>query len=164
MAMTAASWDMVDVSILRMNHDLSQSAIVDVKPSVTPATVTRSQIESTNFQKYYNIPLTNKNQTANFYDNLLSQASAYNIFIRPSMELTSNDGVIPDLLSQELQDVTATALYTKFCQADVINKSYTDAQNLLMATINGYNFLQLLIRQIHSLLSVYGIATVDITK
>ena len=40
MAMSAASWDMVDVSILCINHELTQSAIVDVKPSVTPANVT----------------------------------------------------------------------------------------------------------------------------
>ena len=42
MVTMVSSWDMVDVSILRMNHELSQSAIVDVKPSVTPAIVTRS--------------------------------------------------------------------------------------------------------------------------
>ena len=65
------------------------------------------------------------------------------------MQLTSNDGVIPNLLSKECQDATATALYTKICQADVINKTCTDAQNLLMTMTNGYTLLQLLIHQVH---------------
>jgi len=99
MAISAASWEMVDVTILRINHELIQSAIVDVKPSVTPATVTKSKIESTDFQKNCNIPLTNKKQITNFYYNLVSQSFSYNIFIRLSMELISNDGVILDLLS-----------------------------------------------------------------
>jgi len=103
--------------------------------------MTKSKIESTNFQKYCNIPLTNKKQIANFYDNLVSQASAFSIFIRPSMERTSKNGVILDLLSQEYQDATETALYTKFYQADEIDKSYTDAQHLLMTSTNGYIFL-----------------------
>ena len=60
---------------------------------------------------------------AKFYDSLVSQASAFKIFIRPSMKLTSDNGVIPYLLSQEYQDSMATALHTKFCQADVIDKT-----------------------------------------
>ena len=72
MTMSAASWDIVDVSILRINYELTESAIVDVKTFVTLANVTKSQIESTNFQKYCNIPLTNKKQISNFYDNLVS--------------------------------------------------------------------------------------------
>ena len=80
------------------------------------------------------------------------------------MELTSNDGVIPNLLSKECQDATETTLYTKIFQADVIDKTYTDAQNLLMTITNGYTLLQLLIRQVPPLLSVYNIVTVDIPK
>ena len=42
LAMTSDSWELVDVTLLRLNHQLSKTAIVNSKPTVTPSTVSKS--------------------------------------------------------------------------------------------------------------------------
>ena len=114
MAMTCDSWDLVDVTVLRINHTLTKSTLTTKSsPTVTADTVTASQIEATNFLKYCNVSLRDKSQILNFYDNLVTQATGYNIFLRPSMEITPLNGVIPDYLSSDCESMTATALYSK---------------------------------------------------
>ena len=79
-----------------------------------------------------------------FYDNLVSQVSGFNIFLRPSDEITTTDGVIPDILDEECKKIMGTALYSKFNAEGTIASTYTDAHNLLATTTDGFVFLQLL--------------------
>ena len=164
MAMHSDSWDLVDVIFLRLNHELAKITTVNNKPAVTADTVTTTQIEAVNFLKYVNVSLLDKGQILNFYDNIVTQATGYNIFLRPSDEITPTEGVVPYGMSPECEKMTATALYSKFCQKDTIATTYTDAHNMLATTTNGFEFLQLLIQQVHPLLAIKNIATVDIPK
>ena len=165
MAMTCDSWDLVDVTVLRINHTLTKSTLTTKSsPTVTADTVTASQIEATNFLKYCNVSLRDKSQILNFYDNLVTQATGYNIFLRPSIEITPLDGVVPDFISYDCERMTATALYSKLSQNDTIAIDYADAHNMLATTTNGYEFLQLIIQQVHPLLAIKNIATIDIPK
>ena len=68
-----------------------------------------------------------KSQILNFYDKIVTQASGYNFFVRPSDELTPSDGVIPDSMIPDCEIATATALHSKFSQTDTISTRYTDA-------------------------------------
>ena len=164
MLMTEASWDAVDLILLRINHGLKQTSIEDTKPEITADTVTSTQINTIPFLKYCDVNLLDKSNIIHFYDNLLIQAKGYHIFLRPSDEITSTDGVIPDGLSKQCRDMTATALHSKLSQSKSIAESYVDAKNLLATTTDGYEFLQLLMNQQHPLLVVKNIATVDIPK
>ena len=100
----------------------------------------------------------------NFYDNLVTQAAGFNIFLRPSDEISRARGVLPDSMDPHAENATATALYTKFRQADTIAKDYSAAHNLLSTTTNGFEFLQLIMNQVHPLLAIKNIATIDIPK
>ena len=50
MSMTSDSWDMVDVTLLRLNHELTKTSFVNKKPIVTASTVTLGQIEAVSFR------------------------------------------------------------------------------------------------------------------
>ena len=67
-------------------------------------------------------------------------------------------------MDPDAENATATALYTKFWQTDTIAKGYLASQNFLAMTTSGFEFLQLLMNQIHPLLAIKIIATVDIPK
>ena len=164
MLMTEASWEAVDFSLLRLNHKFTKTSIALAKPEITADTVTSTQIDTIPFLKYCDITLLDKSNILHFYDNLLIQAKGYKIFLRPSEEITPTEGVIPDGLSTECKNITATALHSKLSQANSIAASYVDAKNLLATTTDGYEFLQLLMNQQHPLLVVKNIATVDIPK
>ena len=82
--------------MLRLNHALSKTAIATVKPSVTASTVTPSQIKATSFLKYFSVSLIDKIQILNLYQNLATQATSYNVFIRPRFEITVQKWVIPN--------------------------------------------------------------------
>ena len=106
-----------------------------------------------------------KSQILNFYDNIVTQAMGYNIFLCPSNELSLSDGVVPDSMSPEYERrATTTALYSKFSHPDTIATAYTDVHNLLATTTNGYVFLQLLIQQVYPLLVIAAITTINIPK
>ena len=105
-----------------------------------------------------------KGQILNFYDNIVTQATGYNIFILPSNELSSSNGAVPDYMSPECKSTTAMALYSKLSHPDTIDTEYTDAHNLLATKIDGYVFLQLLVQQVHPILAITNIATIDIPK
>ena len=81
----------------------------------------------------------------NFYQNLATQTTSHDVFVRPYSEITVQKGVIPDGMLPESQNTMASALYTKFCQAVTISPSYTDALNLLATTTDGFEFLWLLL-------------------
>lgn len=51
MAMTSDTWDLVDLSILRLKHKLSSTAISATKPTLTANNVTHSWIETVAFRK-----------------------------------------------------------------------------------------------------------------
>ena len=60
--------------------------------------------------------------------------------------------------------MTATALHSKLSMKGTIDLAYKDAHNILATTTDGYEVLQLLMNQVHPLLAVKDIATVDIPK
>ena len=107
---------------------------------------------------------TDKRQFINFYDNLVTQAAGFHIFLQPSDEITRVKGVVPNYMDPEAEIVTSTTLYTKLYQIDTIAKEYSAAHNLLASITSGFEFLQLLIHQVHPLLAIKNIATVDIPK
>ena len=145
MTMTCDTWDSVDRNVVRINHALAKTTIATVKPFVQTSTIFPSQIDATSFLKYVSIHLIDKSQILNFYQNLATQATGHNVFIRPHADITIDKGVMPYGMLPESQTVTATALYTKFCQFGTISPSYTDALNLLATTTDGFQFLQLLL-------------------
>ena len=93
MAMTSESWDSVDIKMLRINQSFASTAIAASKPTLTADTVTPSQIETIAFLKYVHISLLDKNHILQFYNLLLTQACGYNIFLRPTSDITSTDGI-----------------------------------------------------------------------
>ena len=98
-------------------------------------------MERTKFLKYVSVVLTDKSQIINSYDNLVTQAAGFHIFLRPSNEITRVKGVVPDYMDPDAENSTATALYTKFRQTDTIAKGYSAAHNLLATTTSGFEFL-----------------------
>jgi len=139
--MASNTWDLFNVSLLCVNHTLSKTSVTLSKPTITAHTVATTQIEVTNFLKYCSVSLRDKTQIINFYDNLVTQATGYSIFIRPSTDITPLDGVLPDNTKSDCISMTATAIYTKLSQADSIATEYTDAHNILVTTTNGFEFL-----------------------
>ena len=141
--MTAASWEVVDIMILQLNHKIISAAVAaSPKPSITAITVTMSTMKTTDFLKYSSVVLTDKSQFLNFYDNLVTQAAGFNIFLCPSDEITKVKGMVPDYMDAYPKHVTSTAIYTKLRQIDTIAKDYSAAHNL--TTTNRFEFLQLL--------------------
>ena len=65
----------------------------------------------------------------------------------------------PDFVS-----TMGTALHSKMIQVDTIDEKYKDAHNLLQTTADGYVFLQLLIQQVHPLLAIKIVSTMDIPR
>jgi len=55
-----------------------------------------------------------------------------------------------------------TVLHSKMSQVNTITEKYKDAYNLLETTTDEYVFLQLLLQQVHPLLSIKNSATMDI--
>ena len=164
MAMTMETWDLLDMTVLRLNHKLGSSSISTVKPTLNANTVTHSDIETNSFLKYVHLSLLDKAHILSFYDLLLTQAIGHNIFLRPANEITRTKGVVPDGLNATCTQLTATALHSKLSATGTINAAYIDAHNLLASTTDGYEVLQLLMNQVHPLLVVKNIATVDIPK
>ena len=158
------TWDSVDQNMLRINHALAKTVITTIQLSVTDSIISLSHIDTTSFLKYASINLIDKSHILNFYQNLATQATDHNIFIRPHADITVQKGVVPDGMLPESQTATATALYIKFYQAGTIYPSYTEALNLLAATTDGFLFLDLLLQQSHPLLLIKSIATIDILK
>ena len=113
MAMSYASWELADITVLRINHELEKTVISHSKPVIIADTVTSSQIEETNFLKHCNVNLKDKYQIINFYDNIFTQAIGYNIFLGTSKEITPTDGDIPDHLFPKCCTSMVTALYSK---------------------------------------------------
>ena len=144
--MTSETWDSVDRNVVRINHVLAKITFATVEPSVTADAVFPSQIDATSFLKYVSVHLIDKSQILNFYQNFAAQATRHNVFNRPHADITVDKGVIPDGMLPEFRTTTATALYTKFCQSGTISSSYTDALNLFAITINGFEFLQILLQ------------------
>ena len=116
--------------IIRANHVLEKVSLKHTLPTITAANVTSTNIEGTYFLKYVHISLIYKDQILNFYINLVTQATRYNVFLRPSLEVTKIDGVIPDDMSSDCITLIATTLYFKFCQKGTIASSCQDAHNL----------------------------------
>ena len=164
MEMTKNTWDMIDVTLLRLNYELSKTSIGNTKPTVTTSTVTSNQIEAVSFLKYCNVKLIDKSQILKFYDDIVTQESGYNVFDRPSDELSLSYGIEPDSMTHNCKSEIAIALQWKCSQTDIIATSYADAYNILATTTNGYVFLQLLVNQVHPLLEVKNISTIDIPK
>ena len=92
--MTEATWDAVDLSMIRLNQTLAITAIAAAKPTVTAATITPGQIETASFLKYVHLSLLDKEHFLQFYELLLTQASGYNIFLRPVDDITSTATVV----------------------------------------------------------------------
>ena len=67
--------------------------------------------------------------------------------------------MIPDV-----EAATAVAIYSKLRQKHTIAKTYSAAHNRLSTTTNGFEFLKLMLNQVHPLLAFKNIATVDIPK
>jgi len=164
MAMTIDTWDDLDMSVLRLNHKLASANITTVTPTLNSNTVTHSDIDISSFLKYVHLSLLDKAHILSFYDLLLTQAIGHNIFLRPASEITRSEGVVPDGLDATCTQLTATALHSKLSATGTINMAYVDAHNLLASTTDGYEVLQLLLNQVHPLLVVKNIATVDIPK
>ena len=163
--MTAQTWAIMDIMTLCLNHISISSAIsATPKASINTTTVNLSNMETINFLKYVSFMLTDKSQFLSFYDNLVTQAAGFNIFLQPSNEVTRAKGVIPDYMDPDAESATATALYTKFRQIDSIAKEYSAAHNFLATTTSGFEFLQLIMHLAHPLLTINNIATIYIPK
>ena len=147
MKMTVESWALVDINDLELIHSLSQGAATTI-PGTTPATpfsinttnVTPSSIDASSFLKYINVRLSGKSGVLNFYDNLCVQSIRFNIFLRPSLEITKLLGVVPDSMDPDCVSAMGTALHSKMSQVDTITEKYKDAHNLLETTTDGYVF------------------------
>ena len=166
LAMDVNDWAVVVTDMLRLNHSLRTTLLTTPVPTILiPAdTVTQAQITTTNFLKYGHVSLKDKSQTLNLYTNLVAQSEAHNIFLTPSDKITALLGAKPLNMRSDSRNATTTALYTKFCQKDIIDLSYKDAQSLLKTTTDGYAFLQVLLQQVHPLLMIETVAVCDIPK
>ena len=164
MAMTMDTWDLLDLTVLRLNHKLASSKISTVKLTLNGNTVKHLDIETNSFLKYVHLSLPDKAHILSFYDLFLTQAIGHNIFLCLAKEITPSRGVIPDGLDDTCTQLTATALHSKLSATGKIHVSYTDAHNLLASTTDGYEVLQLLMNQVHPPLVIKNIATVDIPK
>ena len=60
--MTSDTWELVDVSLLRINYAMIKTSVAQTKPTVKAHTVTTTQIEVTNFLKYCSVSLLDKTQ------------------------------------------------------------------------------------------------------
>ena len=111
MFMTSTTWETMEIMMLRSNHvSISAAMSASPKPSITATTVTSSNKETTNFLKYVSVVLTDKSQFLNFYDNLVTQAAEFHIFLQPSDEITRVKGVVPDYMNPDAENATETAL------------------------------------------------------
>ena len=97
MLMTPHEWITMDVMTLHLNHVSITTAMSNTpEPSIKATTITLSKMETTNFLKYVSVVLTDKSQFLIFYDNLVTHAAGFNIFLRPSNKIARIKGVIPD--------------------------------------------------------------------
>ena len=101
MAMADATWDSIDTPTLRINQALSTTNNSATEPTLTANTVTPSQIETMSFLKYVYLSLLDKAHFLQFYNLLLTQATEYNIFLRPANNITPADSVIPDNMDKK---------------------------------------------------------------
>lgn len=69
-----------------------------------------------------------------------------------------------ELTNTNVINITGDILYQKFRQKDVMSNSYETAHNLLNTTTNGYEFLLLLLCQVHTKLLIRPFATVNIQR
>ena len=150
--------------MLRLNQTISTTAIAAAKPTLTADTVTPGQIQTVSFLKYVHLSLLDKEHFLQFYELLLTQATGYTVFLRPSDDITSTNTVVPDGMDPKSTQVSATTLHSKLSMKGTIADTYTDAHNLLATTTDGYEVLQFLMNQCHPSLAVKNIATVDIPK
>ena len=109
-------------------------------PTTIATTVTPKDIKGTYFLKYVHITLTDKDKFLNFYNNLVTQATRYNIFLRPSFDITQIYSAISDDISSNCIAITATTLHFKFCQRGTIVSCYKDVHNLFATTTDGFVF------------------------
>ena len=108
--------------------------------------------------------LKEKFQILNFYNNLVTQSKAYNIFLNPGAGITTALGAQTKNMREDSRIATSTALYTKFCQIGTIDETYKNVHSLLQTTTDSYVFLQLLLQQVHPLLKIDTITVFDIPK
>ena len=126
MTMTANTWSDVDHSMLKVNHVLQFSAHSVPTPNnalLAVDVVSPSQIQATNFLKYFYVNLKDKAHILNFYKNMAAQSIAYNIFLTLKKDTTTYLGVQPYSVRTDTQSTSLTALCTKFCQIDNIQAS-----------------------------------------
>ena len=88
MAMTDATWDSVDIPMLRLNQTLSTTAIAAAKPTLTANTVTPGQIETVSFLKYVHLLLLDKEHFLNSMNCCsLKQLGTTSSFALPTISL-----------------------------------------------------------------------------
>ena len=92
-------------------------------------------INESSFLKYVDVKLSGKIGVLNFYDNLCVQSKRFNIYLRPSSEITKQLGVLPDSMDPECAAAMGTALYSKMSQVDTIAEKYKDDPNLLKVNV-----------------------------
>ena len=132
--------------------------------SVTPLSVKPMDMDTLSFLKYANTNLKEKWEILNVYDNICVHALRFNVSLRPSSQIIKIKGVVHDNPTDDSRAVIATALYSKFSQANTISSSYKNALNILDTTTDGYAFIQIFLRQVHPLLVNKNIFTANISK
>ena len=162
---------MVDMDEFELAHLLNEGAAV--RPSghnpAPPSTIntgntTSADIDISFFLKYVNVKLPGRTGVLNFYDNLCVKSKRFNILLCPSNDIHKLLGVVPSAMDPDRVSAMGTALHSKMSQVDIIDKKYKNAHNLLQTTDDVYVFLQLLIQQVHPLLAIKTVATMDIPR
>ena len=97
----------MDIETLKIKPILRRISLANhvATTSITVDRVTLIQIQSTSFLKYISVLLKDKTQIMNFYKNLVTQATTYNIFLTPAESITHTLGVAPDRMRPKSRSI-----------------------------------------------------------
>ena len=171
MEMTVESGAMVNIDEFELVYLLNEGAAITMSghnpapPStINTGNLTPADIDTSSFLKYVNVKLSGRTGVLIFKDNLFVQSKRFNMFLRPSKDINKLLGIVPSAMDPDCVSAMGTAVHSKMSQVDTIDEKYKDAKNLLQTMTDGYVFLQLLIQQLHPLLTIKTVATMDIPR
>lgn len=134
---TVELWAIVYIDDIMLISSMNHGAVITIPgaPALSSTTnttnVTPADIDASSFLKYINVKLTENTGVLNVYDNLVVQSQRFNIFIRPSTEITKPVDVTLDSMDPNCVADMGTLIHSKMIQVDTISEKYKDAHNLL---------------------------------
>ena len=143
----------------------SSSTTCQKRDNINPINGAVQDVQTTNFLKYAELRLTDKDFILIFYRDIYSQGKQYNMCVTDPKDIIDvPNAIIPTNLSQDVTTLTGNTLYQKFRKTGTVDPNYYTALSLLYTTNCGFESFLLMLRQAHTNLLIKLHTSADVSN